>query len=56
MIYRNNFIVTNSNVKHSLGGSDEYAKRRQSCYAVSDILGKKSLRDVTLTELEGRVR
>ena len=47
--------MTNSNVKHSLGGSDEYSLRRASCYSVSDKLGKKSLRDVTMAELQGNL-
>ncbi|XP_071813539.1 galactokinase-like [Apostichopus japonicus] len=44
-------LVTNSNVKHELTGS-EYPARRKQCYDVAGILGKKSLRDATMEELE----
>lgn len=44
-------LVTNSNVKHELEGS-EYSSRRKQCEEAAKILGKVSLRDVTLEELE----
>lgn len=44
-------LVTNSNVKHQLEGS-EYSNRRKQCEHVATFLGKKSLRDVTIEELE----
>lgn len=44
-------LVTNSNVKHELTGS-EYPSRRKQCYDAAGILGKKSLRDATMEELE----
>lgn len=44
-------LVTNSNVKHELTGS-EYPTRRKQCYDAAGILGKKSLRDATMEELE----
>uniref|UniRef100_A0A3P9IN39 Galactokinase 1 n=1 Tax=Oryzias latipes TaxID=8090 RepID=A0A3P9IN39_ORYLA len=44
-------LITNSNLKHSLANS-EYAKRRQQCEEAATALGKKSLRDATMKELE----
>lgn len=44
-------LITNSNVKHSLTGS-EYPTRRKQCMEAASILGKPSLRDATLTDLE----
>lgn len=44
-------LVINSNVKHQLEGS-EYSSRRKQCENVSKILGKKSLRDTTIEDLE----
>uniref|UniRef100_A0A3P9JWC4 Galactokinase 1 n=1 Tax=Oryzias latipes TaxID=8090 RepID=A0A3P9JWC4_ORYLA len=44
-------LITNSNLKHSLANS-EYAKRRQQCEEASTALGKKSLRDATMKELD----
>lgn len=46
-------LITNSNVKHSLTGS-EYPTRRKQCMKAASILGKRSLRDATLTDLEGK--
>lgn len=45
------FVVTNSNVKHELASS-EYANRRRSCEQAASMLGKNSLRDVSMRELE----
>nr|XP_046256971.1 galactokinase-like [Scatophagus argus] len=44
-------LITNSNVKHSLTGS-EYPTRRRQCEEASSILGKESLRDATMKDLE----
>lgn len=44
-------LITNSNVKHSLTGS-EYPTRRRQCEQAASTLGKNSLRDVTIKELE----
>ena len=44
-------LVTDTQVKHALAGS-EYGVRRAQCEAAAAKLGKKYLRDVTLTELE----
>ncbi|XP_061666199.1 galactokinase isoform X4 [Syngnathoides biaculeatus] len=46
------FLITNSNVKHSLASS-EYALRRGQCEKAASILGKPSLRDATVNDLEG---
>ena len=48
------FLITNSNVKHSLGSS-EYPVRRQQCEQAAEILGHSKLRDATLDELEGNI-
>ena len=45
-------LITNSNVKHSLTGS-EYPTRRKQCMEAAAILGKRSLREATLKDLEG---
>lgn len=45
-------LITNSNVRHSLGSS-EYPLRRHQCEEVARALGKESLREVQLEELEG---
>ena len=45
-------LITNSNVKHSLTGS-EYPTRRKQCMEATAILGKSSLREATLKDLEG---
>nr|XP_054592351.1 galactokinase [Nothobranchius furzeri] len=44
-------LVTNSNVKHSLTGS-EYPMRRKQCEEAAAAMKKDSLRDVTLQDLE----
>lgn len=45
-------LITNSNVKHHLNGS-EYPNRRRQCEQAASILGKDSLRDATMKDLEG---
>lgn len=45
-------LITNSNVRHSLGSS-EYPVRRRQCEEVAQALGKESLREVRMEELEG---
>lgn len=44
-------LVTNSNVRHELTGS-EYPTRRKQCETAAKTLGKPSLREVTMAELE----
>jgi galactokinase len=45
------FLVINSNVKHELA-TTEYGQRRNACHQVASMLGKHSLRDVSMRELE----
>ncbi|XP_068243428.1 galactokinase-like [Palaemon carinicauda] len=45
------FVITNSNVRHTLTGS-EYPTRRRQCQEAAKILGQSSLRDATLADLE----
>lgn len=45
-------LITNSNVRHSLTGS-EYPMRRRQCEEAASTLGKESLRDATMKDLEG---
>lgn len=47
-------LITNSNVKHSLTGS-EYPTRRRQCEQAAVNLGKASLRDATMKELERKI-
>lgn len=44
-------LITNSNVRHSLTGS-EYPTRRKQCEEAAQLLGKSSLRDATREDLE----
>lgn len=44
------FLITNSNVKHSLSGS-EYPQRRAQCEQALKLLGRRSMRDVCLEDL-----
>ncbi|XP_064614727.1 galactokinase-like [Liolophura sinensis] len=44
-------MVTNSNVRHTLTGS-EYPSRRKHCEKAAEILGKKSLREATMADVE----
>lgn len=46
-------LVINSNVKHTLSGS-EYPERRADCAKAAEILGVSFLRDTTLADLEKR--
>ena len=45
-------LVTNSNVRHELTGS-EYPTRRRQCQEAAAALQKTSLRDATMEELLG---
>ena len=45
-------LVTNSNVRHELTGS-EYPTRRKQCKTAASALGKPSLRDVSMDQLSG---
>ena len=45
-------LVTNSNVRHELTGS-EYPTRRRQCQEAAAALSKKSLRDATMEDLCG---
>ena len=47
------FLVTNSNVKHQLEGS-EYSERRRQCENVVKSMNLKSMRDATLEDLESK--
>ncbi|XP_013865908.1 galactokinase [Austrofundulus limnaeus] len=44
-------LITNSNVKHSLAGS-EYPVRRRQCEEAASALGRDSLRNVSIKDLE----
>lgn len=44
-------LITNSNVKHELVGS-EYSVRRQQCQQAALLLKKLSLRDATMQDIE----
>ncbi|KAM9258312.1 galactokinase [Cariama cristata] len=44
-------LITNSNVRHTLTGS-EYPTRRRQCEEAAAALGKASLRDATMADLE----
>lgn len=45
-------LITNSNVKHELTGS-EYPQRRAACEEVAKVLGVDALRDATMAMLDG---
>ena len=45
-------VVCNSNVRHTLTGS-EYPTRRADCHAAANAMGKPSLREATLADVEG---
>ena len=45
-------LISNSNVKHELTGS-EYPTRRRQCETAAAAMGKKSLREATEVDLEG---
>lgn len=44
-------LITNSNVKHELTGS-EYSTRRHECQQAALIIKKLSLRDATMDDLD----
>ncbi|MEM8944656.1 MAG: galactokinase [Planctomycetota bacterium] len=46
-------LIINTNVKHELTGG-EYAERRQQCEAASEALGVNSLRDASMSMLDGK--
>lgn len=46
-------LITNTNVHHNLAVS-EYSNRKKQCETAAEILGKRSLRDVGLLELENK--
>lgn len=46
------FLITNSNAPHKLSSS-AYRERRNCCEEASKLLGKKSLREASLSDLEG---
>jgi galactokinase len=45
-------LIVNSNVKHDLGKTNEYALRRQQCQEGARILGVELLRDITVAEVD----
>ncbi len=47
-------LITNSNVRHELTGS-EYPLRRKHCEEAASVLGKKSLREANMDELTGEI-
>lgn len=49
------FLITNSNVKHKLSGS-EYPQRRAQCQNAATLLGEPSLRTVELNDLDGKYK
>lgn len=46
-------LITNSNVRHELTGS-EYPQRRAHCEETAAALDKKSLREATMEDLNGK--
>ena len=49
----NVFLITNSNAPHKLSSS-AYCERRDACYEVARKLGKKSLREASVKDLDGK--
>ncbi|XP_018027850.1 galactokinase-like, partial [Hyalella azteca] len=47
-------VVCNSNVRHTLSGS-EYPARRADCFAAAKVLGKKSLREATMDDIQNHL-
>lgn len=45
------FLITNSNVPHKLSSS-AYRERRDNCYKAAEILNKRSLREVSLNDIQ----
>ncbi|KAG9460733.1 hypothetical protein GDO78_019904 [Eleutherodactylus coqui] len=46
-------LITNSNVRHELTGS-EYSTRKKQCEEAAKALGKETLRDASMEELEAQ--
>lgn len=46
-------LITNSNVRHTLTGS-EYPTRRRQCEEAAKVLGTASLREANMSSLEGK--
>ncbi|CAH2302383.1 galactokinase isoform X1 [Pelobates cultripes] len=46
-------LITNSNVRHELTGS-EYPERRRQCEEAAKVLGKETLRDANLSDLKAK--
>lgn len=46
------FLITNSNTPHKLSSS-AYCKRRDSCYEAAKKLNKKSLREASISDIQG---
>ncbi|KAG8192247.1 hypothetical protein JTE90_014105 [Oedothorax gibbosus] len=46
-------LITNTNVRHKLAES-QYSNRKRQCEKASEIIGKDSLRDVTLEDLKNQ--
>jgi len=46
-------LITNSNVRHTLSGS-QYPVRRQQCNTAAAALGVEKLRDATMSSLNGK--
>lgn len=49
------FLITNSNAPHKLSSS-AYCQRRDCCYEVAKRLNKKSLREVSMNDIQGRLK
>lgn len=49
------FLITNSNAPHKLSSS-AYCERRDCCYEVAKKLNKKSLREVSMSDIQGRLK
>jgi galactokinase len=49
------FVITDSNTPHKLTSS-AYNERRNGCYEAAKILNKVSLREASLSDLEGRMK
>ena len=49
------FLITNSNAPHKLSSS-AYCKRRDCCYEAAKRLNKGSLREVSISDIQGRKR
>lgn len=47
------FLITNSNAPHKLSSS-AYCERRDCCYEAAKRLNKKSLREISMSDIQGR--